>query len=163
ARRFSDLEHDLPRQLLEWLVVVNEERPSRATKEIPAKRLASERERMKPLAVPPAEYGLRFPVQVGPTALVEFQGIRYAMPAGAGNRFEATHPRFPRTGTTSYLAGQRSEQLAAVAGARKRLYFMRERILELGPVGESYLTELIHARPFTWKTDVERLFMLLEE
>ena len=50
-----------------------------------------------------------------------------------------------------------------MAGARKRLYFMRERILELGPVGEAYLTELIHARPFTWKADVERLFMLLEE
>ena len=47
-----------------------------------ANELASERERMKSLAVPPAEYGLRFPVQVGPTALVEFQGIRYAMPAG---------------------------------------------------------------------------------
>ena len=182
ARRFADLEHDLPRQLLEWHVVVNEERPCRATKVIPALRLAEERERMKPLAIAPAEYGLRFPVQVGPTALVEFQGIRYAMPAGAcgipatlhlypdrvriataGSRFEATHPRFPRTGNTSYLAGQRSEQLAAVAGARKRLYFMRQRILELGPVGEGYLTELIHARPFTWKGDVERLFMLLEE
>ena len=44
-----------------------------------------------------------------------------------------------------------------MAGARKRLYFMRERILELGPGGESYLTELIHARPMTWKGDVERL------
>jgi len=182
ARRFADLEHDLPRQLLEWLVVVNEERASRATKVIPAERLAAERERMKPLAVVPAEYGLRFPVQVGPTALVDFQGIRYAMPAGAcgipatlhlypdrvristaGGRFEATHPRFPTVGRTSYLEGQRAEQLAAVAGARKRLYFMRERILELGPVGEGYLTELIHARPFTWKSDVERLFMLLEE
>jgi hypothetical protein len=182
ARRFADLEHDLPRQLLEWLLVVNEERPSRATKQIPAERLAAERERMKPLAILPAEYGLRFPVQVGPTALVEFQGIRYAMPAGAcgipatlhlypervristaGGRFEATHPRFPKVGRTSYLEGQRSEQLAAVAGARKRLYFMRERLLEMGPVGESYLTELIHARPFTWKADVERLFALLEE
>ena len=40
---------------------------------------------------------------------------------------------------------------------------MRERILELGPVGEGYLTELIHARPHTWKADVERLFALLEE
>jgi transposase len=182
ARRFADLTHDLPRQLLEWLHEVNEERPSRATKQIPAERMAAERERMKPLSVAPAEYGLRFPVQVGPTALVEFQGIRYAMPAGAcgipatlhlypdrvkittaGGRFEATHPRFPKMGRTSYLEGQRAEQLAAVAGARKRLYFMRERILELGPVGESYLTELIHARPFTWKADVERLFMLLEE
>jgi transposase len=182
ARRFADLKHDLPRQLLEWLVQVNEERASRATKVIPAERLAIERERMKPLAVAPAEYGLRFPVQVGPTALVDFQGIRYAMPARAcgipatlylypdrvkistaGGRFEATHPRFPKVGKTSYLEGQRAEQLATVAGARKRLYFMRERILELGPVGEGYLTELVHARPFTWKADVERLFMLLEE
>jgi hypothetical protein len=40
---------------------------------------------------------------------------------------------------------------------------MRERILELGPVGEGYLTELIHQRPRTWKGDVERLFALLEE
>ena len=182
ARRFAELEHDLPGQLLEWLTVANEERPSRATKEIPAQRLKAERARMKALAVPPGEYGLRYAVQVGPTALVEFGGVRYAMPAGAcgipatlhlypdrvrivtsGGRFEAAHPRFPRAGRTSYLAGQRAEQLAAVAGARKRLYFMRERILELGPIGESYLTELIHARPLTWKGDVERLFMLLEE
>lgn len=182
ARRFADPADDLNRQLLEWLVPVNDERPSRATREIPRVRLAAERERMKPLAISPAEYGLRYPVHVGPTALVDFEGIRYAMPAGAcgipatlhlyvdrvrivttGGRFEATHPRFPRVGKTSYLLGQRAEQLAAVAGARKRLYFMRERILELGPVGESYLTELIHARPYTWKGDVERLFALLEE
>lgn len=182
ARRFADVEHDLPRQLLEWLVEVNDERPSRATGQIPKARLAAELERMKPLAIAPNDYALRYPVQVGPTALVEFGGVRYAMPAGAcgipatlylfidrvrivttGGRFEASHPRFPSVGRTSYLPGQRAEQLAAVAGARRRLYFMRERILELGPVGESYLTELIHARPHTWKGDVERLFMLLEE
>ncbi|MGH7129681.1 MAG: IS21 family transposase, partial [Planctomycetaceae bacterium] len=69
ARRFADLEHDVPRQLLEWLTVANEERPSRATKEIPAQRLTAEQARMKPLAVPPAEYGLRYAVHVGPTAL----------------------------------------------------------------------------------------------
>jgi len=182
GRRFADATDDLSRQLLEWLVHVNDERPSRATKEIPRVRLAAEQQRMKPLAIPPADYGLRYSVQVGPTALVDFQGVRYAMPAGAcgipatlhlypdrvrietaGGRFQATHPRFPQVGKTCYLPGQRAEQLAAVAGARKRLYFMRERILELGPVGESYLTELIHARPRTWKGDVERLFALLEE
>jgi len=81
----------------------------------------------------------------------------------AGSRHEALHPRFPAEGTVSYLAGQRAAQLAAVAGARKRLYFMRERLLELGPVAEGYLTELVHQRPFTWKGDVERLFALLEE
>jgi hypothetical protein len=40
---------------------------------------------------------------------------------------------------------------------------MRERLLELGAIGEAYLTELIHQRPHTWKGDVERLFALLEE
>lgn len=182
ARRFTDLTTDLPQQLGEWLVEVNTVRPCRATKEIPAARLAAEQGRMKPLAVAPAEYGLRFAVTVGPTAMVSFQGIRYAMPAGAcgipatvwlyptrvkiitaGSKHEARHARFPQHGTVSYLPGQRAEQLAAVAGSRKRLYFMRERILELGPVGEGYLTELVHQRPHTWKGDVERLFALLEE
>lgn len=182
ARRFADLTTDLPQQLGDWLVEVNTVRPSRATREIPAVRLATELARMKPLAVPPSEYGLRVAVTVGPTAMVTHHGIRYAMPAEAcglpatlwlypdrvkivtaGSRHQAVHPRFPVDGAVSYLPGQRAEQLATVAGARKRLYFMRERILELGPVGEGYLTELIHQRPFTWKGDVERLFALLEE
>jgi hypothetical protein len=104
---------------------------------------------------------LSFAVTVGPTAMVTHQGIRYAMPADAcgipatlwlypdrvkivttGGKHEAVHPRFPAHGTVSYLPGQRAAQRAAVAGARKRLYFMRERLLELGPVGEGYLTEL---------------------
>ncbi len=182
ARCFQDLTTDLPQQLAAWLVEMNTVRPSRATRDIPAARLPAEQRRMKPLAVPPAAYGLRVPVTVGPTAMVTYQGIRYAMPAPAcglpatlwlypdrvkivtaGGRHDATHPRFPAFGTVSYLPGQRAAQLAAVAGARKRLYFMRERLLELGPVGEGYLTELIHQRPHTWKGDVERLFALLEE
>jgi transposase len=182
ARRFQNLDVDLPAQLSEWLTEVNTVRPCRATKQIPAARLGAELARMKPLAVPPAAYGLRFPVTVGPTAMVTYQGVRYAMPAAAcglpatlwlypdrvkiitaGSRHEATHPRFPTAGTVSYLPGQRAAQLAAVAGDRKRLYFMRERLLELGPIGEAYLTELIHRRPHTWKGDVERLFALLEE
>ena len=182
ARRFQDLETDLPAQLAAWLVEINTVRPSRATREIPAARLPREQARMKPLAVAPAAYGLRVAVTVGPTAMVAYRGLRYAMPAAAcglpatlwlypdrvkiataGGRHEATHPRFPAAGTVSYLPGQRAAQLAAVAGARKRLYFMRERLLELGAIGETYLTELIHQRPHTWPGDVERLFALLEE
>jgi hypothetical protein len=72
------------------------------------------------------------------------------------------HPRFPLIGTVSYLTGQRAQQLASVYGERKRLYFMRERLLELGPVGEAYVTELVHQRPHTWKGCVERLFNTLE-
>jgi transposase len=182
GRRFADLEHDLPVQLTDWLSHVTHERPSRATGQTPAERLPAELQRMKPLTFKPSEYDLRFAVRVGPTAMVEHDGIRYAMPAGAcgipatlhlypdrvrivtaGGRFEATHPRFPAVGNTSYLPGQRAEQLAAVAGARKRLYFQRQRIFELGPVGAAYLTELVHAREHTWPADVERLFHLLEE
>lgn len=182
ARRFVDLPTDLPQQLTEWLIDVNTTRPNRATKEIPAMRLIAEHARMKPLVIAPSEYGLCVAVTVGATAMVTHQGIRYAMPAAAcglpatlwlypdrvkiitaGSRHEAVHPRFPTHGAISYLPGQRAAQLAAVAGTRKRLYFMRERLLELGPVGEAYLTELIHQRPHTWKGDVERLFALLEE
>ena len=182
ARRFTDLATDLPQQLTEWLAEVNTTRANRATQELPSVRLAAEQARMKQLATPPSEYGLRVALTVGPTAMVTYHGIRYAMPAGAcglpatlwlypdrvkiitaGSKHEAVHPRFPTHGTVSYLPGQRAGQLAAVAGARKKLYFMRERILELGPVGEGYLTELVHQRPMTWKGDVERLFALLEE
>jgi transposase len=182
ARRFANVATDLPEQLTAWLDEVNTTRPNRATKEIPATRLVTEQARMKPLAIAPADYGLRIPVTVGPTAMVAYQGVRYAMPAAAcgipatlwlyptrvkivtaGSKHEAVHARFPAHGLVSYLPGQRSGQLAAVAGSRKRLYFMRERLLELGPVGEAYLTELVHQRPHTWKGDVERLFALLEE
>jgi transposase len=182
ARRFVDLETDLPTQLTAWLGEVNTVRPSRATREIPAARLPREQARLKPLAVAPAAYGLRVAKTVGPTAMVTHEGLRYALPAAAcglpatlwlypdrvriataGGRHEVTHPRFPAAGITSYLPGQRAAQLAAVAGARKRLYFMRERLLELGGIGEAYLTELIHQRPHTWPGDVERLFALLEE
>ena len=83
ARRFQDLERDLPAQLATWLVEVNTVRPCRATREIPAARLPAEQARLKPLAVVPADYGLRFAVTVGPTAMVTHQGIRYAMPAAA--------------------------------------------------------------------------------
>lgn len=182
ARRFTDVARDLPQQLATWLVDVNTTRPNRATNEIPAMRLGAEQARMKALAVAPLDYGLCVAVTVGPTAMVTHQGTRYAMPATAcglpatlwlyvdrvkiitaGSNHVVTHPRFPAHGDVSYLPGQRAAQLASVAGARKRLYFMRERILELGPVGEGYLTELVHQRPYTWKGDVERLFALLEE
>ena len=181
ARRFVDLDDDLPRQLTAWLTEVNEVRPNRATGEPPAVRLGVERARLKPLVTTPGDYGLKVPVTVGPTAMVHYQGVRYAMPAKAcglpatlhlypdrvrivcaGGRHEAVHPRFPLVGTVSYLTGQRAQQLAYVYGERKRLYFMRERLLELGPVGEAYVTELVHQRPHTWKGDVERLFNALE-
>jgi transposase len=181
ARRFLDLDTDLPQQLTQWLTAVNTERPSRATGVPPAVRLAEEQARLSALAIAPADYGLHVPVTVGPTAMVTYQGVRYAMPAKAcglpatlplypdrvrivcaGGRHETTHPRFPHVGDVSYLTGQRAEQLASVYGSRKRLYFMRERLVELGPVGEAYVTELVHQRPHTWQGCIERAFVVLE-
>ncbi len=182
ARRFQDLDTNLPRQLREWLDEMNTTRPSRATGEPPVIRLAKEQARLTPLAVAPADYRLQIPVPVGPTAMMTYQGVRYAMPATAcglpatlhlypvrvriacaGGRIEETHPRFPLVGSVSYLNGQRAQQLAQVYGSRKRLYFMRERLVELGPVGEAYVTELVHQRPHTWKGCIERAFALLEQ
>jgi len=181
ACRFVDLIGERPQQLAEWLREVNEARPSRATKEPPVHLLQIEQARLQPLLIAPTEYGLPIPVTVGPTATVHYQGVRYAMPAAArslpatlhlypdrakvvtaGGRHEALHPRVPLVGRVSYLTGQRAQQLAVVYGARKRLCFMRERRLELWPVGEACVTELVHQRAHTWQGDVERLFHALE-
>lgn len=56
----------------------------------------------------------------------------------------------------------RAQHLATVSGKRGRLYFQRQRLLELGPIVVSFLTELVHLRPRTWSGDVEALYELLE-
>jgi transposase len=177
VRRFHDRE-DLLRQLAEWLREVNEERPSRATNEIPKVRLAVERERLRPLRMKASEYALRFPVFVGPTARVLHRGIRYVMPpdcigfAGTlylypdkvrivAGKYERTHPRFPETGDTSWCAGDRAAMLAAVSGERGKLYERRQQLLDLGAPAEEYITELVYRHRHTWKGDVEALHDLL--
>ena len=177
VRRFHD-RADLEEQLATWLRETNETRPSRATKVIPAERLAVERERLRPLPFRADDYALRFPVMVGPTGLVDFQGYRYSMPPRAigipGTLFlfpervrivagshVAEHDRFPTEGKTSYRAEDRASTLAAVSGERARLYSKRQQILDLGAAAEAFLTEIVHRRPRTWKGDVERLYDLL--
>jgi transposase len=177
VRRFVDFA-DLQQQLRAWHTEVNDERPCRATGIVPALRMEEERARLRPLAVAPAQYGLRFDVMVGPTGMVTYKAIRYAMPAQAigipatlhlycdrvritAGRHEVTHPRFPQHGL-SYPPEVRAQHLASVSGNRGRLYFQRQRLLELGPVVVSFLTELVHSRPRTWKGDVETLYALLE-
>lgn len=176
VRRFQDRD-DLLAQLAAWLEEVNEQRPSRATGVVPAVRLLEEQMRLRPLVVEPEDYGLRFEAFVGPTGMVTHRGIRYAMPAESvgfhatlymypgrvrivAGRHEQVHARFP-AGGLSYPSELRAQHLAAVSGARGRLYFQRQRLLELGAPAEHFLTELIHQRPRTWKGDVERLYALL--
>lgn len=178
VRRFADRE-DRRRQLAEWLAEGNTQRPSRATDEIPATRLAAERAWLRPLAIPAAEYPLRIPVTVRTTGFVEHAGIRYAMPPEtigvpatlflfpdrvrivAKSGAAADHPRTPPVGTASYRPIDRVARLAAVHGERGQLYLQRQAILELGPPAEALLTHWVHRRGYDWKEQVEALHALL--
>jgi transposase len=178
GRRFVDRE-DRRAQLAAWLAEGNTQRPSRATGVPPAARIGAERERLRPLAIPPADYALPFAVVVRTTGLVEHAGIRYSMPpAAAGipatlflgpdrvrilttNGLEAEHPRTPEAGTASYRTEDRAARLAAVHGARGRLYLQRQEIFELGPPAEALITEWVHGGQYNWKNQVEALHPLL--
>ncbi len=176
VRRFHD-RADLDTQLAQWHRDVNEARPCRATGVTPAARIVEERRRLRPLSIPSAEYALRFPVRVGPTGWVSFQGVRYSMPAETiglsatlflyrdavrimTDRHDVHHPRRPHNGVST-LPKHATSALAAVSGRRAELYYQRQRLLEVGPSAEAFLTELVHARPHTWANDVRRLFELL--
>ena len=178
VRRFHDRQ-DLEAQLKDWHREVNEVRPCRATGVTPATRSEEEGRRLRPLPILPDQYALRYPVRVGPTGWVRFQGNRYSMPAEAlglnatlflyrdrvrimTDRFDELHPRYPNNGIST-LPKHATSALAAVSGRRGQLYFMRQRLLDLGPVAEAYLTELVHSRSRTWGWDVRTLFDLLQQ
>ncbi len=175
-RRFID-EADVHQQLEAWHEDVNTKRENRATGETPLSRMTKERERLRPLRVKPGELMLRYPVQVGPTGVVGFDGARYSMPPSAigiagtlylgeasvritAGRWEATHPRV-ESGMASITPEHRAQTLAMVSGRRGRLCLKREQLLELGEVVLEYLTEVVHRRPASWKSDVERMHELL--
>jgi transposase len=177
-RRFLD-EEDLRRQLGEWLVEVNMQRPSRATGVIPAERMREERPRLRPLKVTPTDLALRIPIIVGPTGVVVHDTHEYSMPpdsmgiAGTlhlyrervrivAGRYEAIHPRLFGPPAKSTLPEHRAQRVAAAAGKRAKRYMQREHLLEVGPEALRYLTELTHRRPRVWIHDVERLHDLLQ-
>jgi transposase len=177
VRRFHD-RADLVQQLGEWHHEVNEVRPCRATGVTPAARIEAERARLRPLPIAPEEYPLRFPIVVGPTGLVEFEGYRYSLaPESIGlpgtlwlfqervrivaGRYGSEHARVPECGKTSILPEHRTARLAKVSGQRGRLYLKRQELLDLGPVAETFLTEIVHRHRFTWKAEVEQLHQAL--
>jgi len=176
-RRFVD-DEDLLAQLAEWRTEVNTQRPCRATKAIPAVRLAEERPRLRPLKVVPAELALRIPVIVGPTAEVIHDTHPYSMPPDAigiagtlflyrervrivAGRFDVMHERKFVPGAGSTLPEHRAQHVAAVSGKRAKRYLQREHLLKLGPEALAYLTELTHRRPQVWLRDIDRLHTLL--
>jgi transposase len=177
-RRFLD-EEDLHRQLREWLVEVNTQRPSRATGVIPAERVKEEQPRLRPLKVAPADLALRFPISVGPTGVVVHETHEYSMPPESmgipgtlylyrdrvrivAGRYEAIHPRLTGPPAKSTLPEHRAQRVAAAAGKRAKRYMQREHLLEIGREALEYLTELTHRRPRVWIRDVDRLHDLLQ-
>lgn len=177
-RRFHD-EDDLLGQLREWLHEVNECRPSDATHEIPAVRRVEELRRLRPVKVSPENLALRYPVYVGPTAMVRFEGRLYSMPPEAAciagtmyvyrdrvrivaGEHEACHPRIPPTEAISTLPEHRAARLAALSGKRGKRYLKRQDLLETGKAALIFLTELVHSRR-DWVVEVDRLHELLQQ
>jgi transposase len=177
-RRFVD-DEDLQRQLAEWHVEVNTQRPSRATRIVPAVRLAEEQPRLRPLRVSPDELALRIPVHVGPTGYVVHDTHPYSMPPDAlglpgtlylyrdrvriiAGRYQAEHDRKFARDEASTLPEHRAPRVAAVSGKRAKRYMKREHLIGLGEHALAYITELVHRRPKVWIRDVDQLHDLLE-
>lgn len=177
-RRFVDRE-DLDRQLAEWHVDVNTNRPSRATREIPAVRVADERARMKALHVKPCDLALRLPLVVGPTGHVVHDTHPYSMPPESvgmactlwlyrdrvkivAGRHVAEHPRKFDRDAGSTLPEHRKQRVEAARSPRAKRYTQREHLLGLGASTVAYITELVHRRPKIWARDIDELHHLLE-
>jgi transposase len=178
-RKFQD-DADLHAQLEAWHIEVNTKTPSRATNVIPEIRRQEELSRLRPVKVFPETLPLRVPVVVGPTAEVMFDGVAYSMPPQAAHvpgtlfllehevhivagRFDARHRRRKKGDPPAPLPEHRAEKIAAVHGARAKLYEKRQQILNLGRDALTVLTEITHREPSLSSRRVEELYALLEQ
>jgi hypothetical protein len=127
----------------------------------------------------PERLALRHPVFVGPTAEVMFEGVSYSMPPEAthiagtafvyedhlrivAGRFVADHRRRAKGAPPAPLPEHRAAKLAAVHGARAKLYEKRQQLLNLGPHALALLTEITHRDGQRARQSVEELYALLE-
>lgn len=174
GRTFRDV-GDLKGQLQGWMAHVNNERPCDATGEIPAERL--KREPLQTLHHQAETYAFKVAVVVRPTARAHYRGIEYSVPAETtgqtvtlhlqqrqvaiylGDRLLAEHPRFPENGKSSVLA-EHAEELFQIK--RGKPYAQRQLLLDLAPIVEPYLTELVHRRPLAWQDDVDASYQLYQ-
>ena len=87
---FTD-EADAARQLADWLREQNNQPQAEASGKTSALLLTEERQRLRPLRVEPRDFALRFPVLVGPRALVVHDGQSYSMPPDSVGLVGALH------------------------------------------------------------------------
>jgi len=177
-RKFQD-ETDLRAQLEAWHLEVNTQTASRATGVIPETRRQEELPRLRPVKVFPETLALRIPVFVGPTAEVMFEGVPYSMPPKAAHiagtlflyesevhiiagRFETRQRRRIKGDPPAPLPEHRAAKIAAVHGARAKLYEKRQQVLNLGRDALVVLTEITHREPRLSSRRVEGLCALLE-
>lgn len=176
AHRFRD-RADLEEKLAAWHHRVNEERPSRATGEIPRARMMLEAERLRPLQIDPMGFTLRHSRVVRTDGFVELEGRRYfcgyehvgravtvllgkdEVSVLAGDGPPHVHSRHPANGKYSVLPKQRQELLTK-EGARS--FVKRQLLMDLCPAAEWFMTEVRHRRPERWEEEVARVFELLD-
>ncbi|HTR57659.1 MAG TPA: IS21 family transposase [Casimicrobiaceae bacterium] len=178
-RKFQD-DVDLQAQLAQWHLEANTKTASRATGVIPETRRQEELARLRPIKVFPERLALRFPIFVGPTAEVMFEGAAYSMPPEAthiagtlflyedrlhivAGRFQAQHRRRGKNEPPAPLPEHRAAKIAAVHGKRAKLYEKRQQVLNLGPDALTLLTEITHREPKLSSRRVEELYALLDE
>ncbi len=167
---------DLDEKLEAWHREVNEERPSRATGEIPRVRFLLEEPRLGAIRIPEGGYALKHTRIVRTDGYCEFDGLRYFAGLGyvgrsvtlrvgrddiaifAGVDLLAKHPRRPLNGKYSVLPEQRHELLGKT-GARP--YSKRQLLMDLCAAAEWFVTELRHRRPDTWQDDIDDAYELL--
>lgn len=176
AHRFND-RADLEVKLAAWHTRVNDERPSRATGEVPRARMTLEAERLRPLLIDPETFTLRYSRVVRTDGFCELDGLRYfagfthvgqaltvrlgrdEVHIHAGDGPAHVHPRRPGNGKYSVLPEQR-EELLTKEGARP--FVKRQILMDLCPAAEWFMTEVRHRRPRQWEDEVDRVFRLLE-
>jgi hypothetical protein len=175
GRLFQD-RADLETQLQGWMEWVNYEWVCDATGEIPAVLLR--RESLQPCAHQADTYAFKVSVVVRPTARVHDQGVAYSVPADSigqtvtlhlqqsqvaidlKDRLLGEHPRFPDNGRASVLPEHAQELFSFCRG---QPCAQRQLLLDLDPMIEPYLTELVHRRPQGWEADVDAMYQLYEQ
>jgi transposase len=178
GRTFYD-EQDLAEQCRDWLRLVNTERPSDATKELPAVLLAQEQPHFGPIPAQATDYGFFDSVVVSREGLVTIETNRYSVPAHlmgraltarihpdhidlfANQELVAMHERrVPQSGRFIIPAHFES---AFRAKPRGRSMVYRDWLCGLSPCVERYITEVSHKRQAELHPQMIALYDLAQE
>ena len=181
ARSFRD-QADVLAQLGQWLEEVNTKRPCAATGQIPQALLAEELPWLsrRPVLFTAAEYPVRDSAVITPMATVRFNGTSYTAPPrriGATatllvrketievvvDEDRSVHARDDYSDRVVRLPAHNQETLKVIHGQRKKNYFRRQCLLELGPGAFSFLEQVVHRYPGgTWHPLINSLYELAQ-